>query len=59
MSLQHEMHHNLQTPHTLLDHDLKACAEFANYGAARVVETFGPRLTRDGYQETLKSFQKS
>ena len=43
----------------LQDHDLKACAEFANYGAARVVETFGPRLTRDGYQETLKSFQKS
>jgi len=38
---------------------LKACAEFANYGAARVVETFGPRLTKDGYQETLKSFQKS
>jgi len=43
----------------LQDHDLKLCAEFANYGAARVVETFGPRLTKDGYQETLKSFQKS
>jgi len=43
----------------LQEHDLKACAEFANYGAARVVETFGPRLTKDGYQETLKSFQKS
>jgi len=43
----------------LQDHDLKSCAEFANYGAARVVETFGPRLTKDGYQETLKSFQKS
>ena len=43
----------------LQDHDLRSCAEFANYGAARVVETFGPRLTKDGYQETLKSFQKS
>ncbi len=43
----------------LQDHDLKSCAEFANYGAARVVETFGPRLTKDGYEETLKSFQKS
>jgi len=43
----------------LQDHELKSCAEFANYGAARVVETFGPRLTKDGYQETLKSFEKS
>ena len=43
----------------LQNHDLKVCAEFANYGASRVVETFGPRLTKDGYQETLKSFQKS
>jgi len=43
----------------LQDHDLKSCATFANFGAARVVETFGPRLTKDGYQETLKSFQKS
>ena len=43
----------------LQNHSLEACAEFANYAAARVVETFGPRLTRDGYQETLKSFQKS
>ena len=45
--------------HSLQDHDLKVCAEFANFGAARVVETFGPRLTKNGYQETLKSFQKS
>ena len=43
----------------LQDHNLKVCAEFANFGAARVVETFGPRLTKNGYQETLKSFQKS
>jgi hypothetical protein len=37
---------------------LKSCAEFANYGAAKVVETFGPRLTKEGYQDTLKSFKK-
>ena len=43
----------------LQDHDLKSCAEFANYGAAKVVETFGPRLTKEGYQDTLKSFKKS
>ena len=43
----------------LQGHDLKSCAQFANYGAAKVVETFGPRLTKDGYQETLKNFQKS
>jgi len=43
----------------LQDYDLRSCAEFANYAAARVVETFGPRLSKDGYQETLKSFQKS
>ena len=43
----------------LQNHDLKSCAEFANYGAARVVETFGPRLTKDGYRETLKNYQKS
>jgi len=43
----------------LQDHDLKSCAEFANYGAAKVVETFGPRLTKDEYQETLKNFKKS
>ena len=43
----------------LQDHDLKSCAEFANYGAAKVVETFGPRLTKEGYQDTLKSFKKA
>ena len=43
----------------LQNHDLKACAEFANFGAARIVETFGPRLSKESYVETLKSFQKS
>ena len=43
----------------LQNKDLTACAEFANYGAARVVETFGPRLSKEGYVETLKSFQKN
>ena len=43
----------------LQNYDLKTCAEFANYGASRVVETFGPRLTKEGYQDVLKSFKKS
>ena len=33
----------------LQDRDLRSCAEFANYGASKVVETFGPRLTKDMY----------
>ena len=43
----------------LQNYDLRACAEFGNYGASRVVETFGPRLSKEAYQETLKSFQKN
>ena len=43
----------------LQNHDLKSCAEFANYGASKVVETFGPRLTREGYQEVLNNYKKS
>ena len=39
--------------------DLKTCAEFANYGASKVVETFGPRLTKDMYHEVLNNFKKS
>ena len=34
----------------LQDQDLKSCAEFANYGASKVVETFGPRLSQESYQ---------
>ena len=43
----------------LQDHDLKSCAEFANYGASKVVETFGPRLTQEGYREVLNNYKKS
>ena len=43
----------------LQNDDLKTCAEFANYGASKVVETFGPRLTKDVYHEVLNNFKKS
>ena len=43
----------------LQNDDLKTCAEFANYGASKVVETFGPRLTKDMYHEVLNNFKKS
>ena len=43
----------------LQNHDLKSCAEFANYGASKVVETFGPRLTEEGYREVLNNYKKS
>ena len=43
----------------LQNHDLKSCAEFANYGASKVVETFGPRLSHEGYSDVLNNFKKS
>ena len=43
----------------LQNYDLKSCAEFANYGASKVVETFGPRLTQEGYREVLNNYKKS
>ncbi len=43
----------------LQNNDLKACAEFANYGASKVVETFGPRLTHEEYQKVLNNYKKS
>ena len=43
----------------LQNNDLKACAEFANYGASKVVETFGPRLTHETYREVLNNYKKS
>ncbi len=42
----------------LQNNDLKTCAEFANYGASRVVETFGPRLTQETYLEVLNKYKK-
>jgi sugar/nucleoside kinase (ribokinase family) len=43
----------------LQNHDLRSCAEFANYGASRVVETFGPRLTQEEYREVLNNYKKN
>ena len=43
----------------LRDSDLRSCAEFANYGASKVVETFGPRLTQEGYRQVLNNYKKS
>ena len=43
----------------LQDRDLRSCAEFANYGASKVVETLGPRLTEEGYREVLNNYKKS
>jgi sugar/nucleoside kinase (ribokinase family) len=38
---------------------LNECAEFANYGASKVVETFGPRLDALGYSEVRKKFKNN
>ena len=38
---------------------LQYCGEFANYGAAKLVEKFGPRLDKDGYAQVLKKFKKN
>ena len=38
---------------------LQYCGEFANYGAARLVEKFGPRLDENGYATVLKKFKKN
>ena len=43
----------------LQDNDLRYCAEFANYGASKVVETFGPRLSQQSYRQVLKNYKKS
>ena len=39
--------------------DLLSCADFANFASSKIVETFGPRLTTDGYKEILKKLKKS
>ena len=35
------------------------CAAFSNYASSKVVETFGPRLTSDGYENVLNKLKKS
>jgi sugar/nucleoside kinase (ribokinase family) len=37
----------------LQGHDVEVCAKFSNYASSKVVETFGPRLSSDGYAEVL------
>ena len=43
----------------LQGHDVEACAKFSNYASSKVVETFGPRLSSDGYAEVLNKLRKS
>jgi sugar/nucleoside kinase (ribokinase family) len=37
---------------------LIACAKFSNYAASKIVETFGPRLSQEGYKEVKNNIQK-
>ena len=39
--------------------NLSECADFSNYASSKVVETFGPRLTPDGYKEVSNKLRKS
>jgi sugar/nucleoside kinase (ribokinase family) len=39
--------------------DVSECAKFGNYASSKVVETFGPRLSPDGYKEVLNKLIKS
>ena len=39
--------------------DLSECAKFSNYASSKVVETFGPRLTAEGYENVLNKLKKS
>tara|TARA_B100000678_G_scaffold54538_2_gene43685 strand:+ start:1371 stop:2369 length:999 start_codon:yes stop_codon:yes gene_type:complete len=43
----------------LKGHSLQECAEFSNYASSKVVETFGPRLTPDGYAAVSNKLRKS
>jgi sugar/nucleoside kinase (ribokinase family) len=42
----------------LQDMPLASCAKFSNYAASKVVETFGPRLSMDGYLAVKNNIQK-
>ena len=39
--------------------DISECARFSNYASSKVVETFGPRLTSEGYQDVLNKLRKN
>ena len=43
----------------LQGNSISTCAEFANYASSKVVETFGPRLTGNGYAEVLNKLKNS
>ena len=43
----------------LQGYDTKACAEFSNFASSKIVETFGPRLSADGYAEVANKLRKS
>jgi len=43
----------------LQGYDIQACAEFSNFASSKIVETFGPRLNADGYDEVAKKLRKS
>ena len=40
-------------------YDIKTCAEFSNYASSKIVETFGPRLTPEGYTEVINKLKKN
>jgi sugar/nucleoside kinase (ribokinase family) len=41
----------------LQGNNIEACAKFANYASSKVVETFGPRLSSDGYLKVLNKLK--
>ena len=43
----------------LKGYDLSICAEFSNFASSKIVETFGPRLTPEGYAAVLNKLKKS
>ena len=43
----------------LQNYDIQACAEFSNFASSKIVETFGPRLNTDGYEEVANKLRKS
>ena len=40
-------------------YDIETCAEFSNYASSKIVETFGPWLTPEGYTEVINKLKKS
>ena len=43
----------------LKGHDLSKCAEFSNFASSKIVETFGPRLSPEGYAEVINKLKKN